>query len=105
MPPELTVTQDQIEDFQQVGAQFMSDVFGLDDALLTDISELSDFTFSGMPVGALDTSRPLRELTETWDAWAIAEVQARYGITLTTTKVNMVTLLNQIEVARGQLVH
>jgi hypothetical protein len=105
MTPALTITQDQIEDFQQTGSQFMRDLLGVDEALLTDISELSDFTFSGMPIGTLDTSLPLRELTATWDAWAIAEVESRYGITLTTTKVNMVALLNQIEVSRRQLVH
>lgn len=105
MAPALTISQDQIDDFQQTGSQFMRDLLGVDGALLTDTTELSDFTFSGMPIGALDTSRPLRELTAAWDAWAIAEVQSRYGITLTTTKVNMITFLNQIEVSRRQLVH
>jgi hypothetical protein len=105
MTPALIFTQDQINEFQRTEAQFMRDVLGLDDALVTDLSDLSDFAYSGMPAGALDVSRPQKELVATWDAWVIARVQKLYGITLTTTVVNLVCLFNQIEVSKRALVH
>lgn len=105
MTPAITVTQEQIHEFHRTQVQFMSDVLDLDGVIVTDLSELSDFTYSGMPAGALDTSLPLRDLVAKWDAWAIARVQELYGITLKTTAVNLIWLFNQIEVSRKSLVH
>lgn len=104
---EYNILQCQINDFQKTGAQFMHDVLGMDYecVMVTDLSDLSDYAYSGMPAGALDTSRPLKELTAAWDKWAIARVQELYGITLTTTVVNLVWLFNQIELSTKALVH
>jgi hypothetical protein len=105
MTPAITVTQEQIHEFHQTQVQFMREVLDLDGVVVTDLSELSDFTYSGMPAGALDTSLPLPELVAKWDAWVIARVQEKYRVTLTTTVVNMIWLFNQIEVSRKALVH
>lgn len=107
MTRDIRITQCQINDFQQTGSQFMHDVLGLDyeRVMVTDMSDLSDFAYSGMPAGSLDTSRPHKELVATWDKWAIARVQELYGITLTTTVVNLIGLFNQIELSKKALVH
>jgi len=104
---ECNVTQCQINDFHETGAQFMRDVLGMDyeRVVVTDLSELSDFTYSGMPAGSLDTAMPMKDLVATWDKWAIARVQELYGITLTTTVVNLICLFNQIEQSKKALIH
>lgn len=104
----VTIEQYQITEFDRLIPTFMKEMFGMDEdqfVCVTDISDLSDFTYSGMPPDALDTSRPLKELTAIWDRWAIARVQALYGITLTTTVVNLVWLLDQIQQSKTRLVH
>jgi len=108
MTVKLNIEQHQITEFDRLVPAFMSEMFGMDDdqfVCVTDISDLSDFTYSGMPPGALDTALPRKELTAIWDRWAIARVQELYGITLTTTVVNLVWLLNEIQKNKTHLVH
>lgn len=108
MADKLNIEQHQILEFDHLVPSFMKEMFGMDDdqfVCVTDISDLSDFTYSGMPPGALDTSLPRKELTAIWDRWAIARVQELYGITLTTTVVNLVWLLHQIQQTRTGPVH
>lgn len=85
----------------------MQEVLGLDfeHVVITDLSDLSDFTYSGMPAGSLNTALPAKDLVAIWDKWAIARVQELYGITLTTTVVNLICLFNQIEQAKKALIH
>jgi hypothetical protein len=108
MTVKLHIEQHQITEFDRLVPAFMKEMFGMDEdqfVCVTDISDLSDFTYSGMPAEDLDTSRPRKELTAIWDRWAIARVQELYGITLTTTVVNLVWLLDQIQQAKTRLVH
>lgn len=107
MKPALNIEQCQINDFQKTGAEFMREVLGLDygQVMVTDLSDLSDFAYSGMPDGALDVQRPRKELTAAWDKWAIERVQEVYGITLKTTVVNLVQLFNLIDQSKKAQVH
>lgn len=108
MTVKLNIEQHQITEFDRLVPTFMKEMFGMNDdqfVCVTDISDLSDFAYSGMPSEDLDTSRPLKELTAIWDRWAIARVQELYGITLTTTVVNLVWLLNEIQQTKTRLVH
>ena len=107
MTPSLNIEQCQINDFQKTGAEFMLTVLGLDydQVMVTDLSDLSDFAYSGMPSAELDIKRPMKELTTAWDKWAIARVHAVYGITLKTTVVNLIQLFNQIEQLKRSSVH
>jgi len=108
MTVKLNIEQHQITEFDRMVPVFMKEMFGIDEdqfVCVTDISDLSDFTYSGMPDDALDTSLPRRELTKIWDRWAIARVQELYGITLTTTVVNLVWLFDQIQQTRTRSVH
>jgi hypothetical protein len=102
------IEQCQIDEFEQTGTDFMRDILGKDYArvLVSDISDLSDFTFSGtLPEGALDTSLGLKQITANWDKWVMAKIYERYGITLSTTVVNLVGLFHQIEQLKNARVH
>jgi hypothetical protein len=106
--PAIQIDQCQIDAFQSISVAFLQVVLALDrdKVMLTDLSDLSDFCYSGdLPAGLLDTGRAPRELVATWDKWVITRVQEHYGITLTTTMVNLVWLFNQIELSQTAQVH
>jgi hypothetical protein len=103
----LHITQDKINDFKKTGTQFMRDVLGMDyeRVMVTDLSDLSDFADNGRPADILDATRSRKEVIALWDKWAIARVQELYGITLTTTVVNLLRLFAQIETPEKDWVH
>lgn len=100
--PGLTITQDGIEQFEATAVQFFDEVLDLDfgACLVTDEADLSDFSFNGQPAGTLDIeAMSQRELLQAWDRWVLARVKAVYGIELSTTQINLVSLFRQIEEA------
>lgn len=106
--PAIQIDQCQIDAFQSISVAFLQVVLALDSdkVMLTDLSDLSDFCYSGdMPAGLMDKTLPARDLVAAWDKWVIARVLTFYGITLTTTVVNLVWLFNQIELSRKVQVH
>jgi hypothetical protein len=97
-PPTIFCEQDAIVALETTATHFFRDVLDLDygSALVTDESDLSDFSFSGhMPPGAKGSS--LKEEYSRWDAWVIASISKRYDVNLKTTRIKMVLLLSQIE--------
>lgn len=97
-----------IEQFEQTASAFMRDVlgFGPQMPMLTDSSELSDFTYDGdYPPEVLDPAQTRKQWTANWDKWVIGEVQKKYGITLKTTVISLITLFRQIEANARPTVH
>lgn len=95
--PHIICEQDVINTLEATASRFFEDVLGMDYApLVTDESDLSDFSFSGgMPADTMSST--LREKYEAWDAWVIDRINTRYGVALTTTRIKMVLLLSQID--------
>lgn len=87
----------QIEDFDSIASKFMRVVFGLTpfEFSLSDESDLDDFSM----MSSLDTG----DLS--WDQFVLDKIQAEYGITLATTRINLVTLFSQIEQASHVVYH
>lgn len=88
---QLTVQCDkfQIDDVADTASKFMRGILGLTrfEYALSDESDLDDFSMmSSLNTGDLS-----------WDQFVIDKIRADYGITLTTTRVNLVWLFNQIE--------
>lgn len=90
--------QYQIDDFAKTAFVFLRDILGLKphDCFLSDESDLDDFSLMG---GSLDTGEV------SWDQFIILRIQAKYGIALTTTRVNLVSLFNQIDRAPKVVFH
>lgn len=102
-PPLVFVEQNEIEGFSELTAEFLNRVLGLDasQATVSDISDLSDFCFSGdFPVGTLSDSATHKENVAAWDAWVLSVVKREYGLTLATPCINLVTLFTQIAAQR-----
>ena len=88
-----------IEQFERTAKAFMHDVLGFDGLpMLTDSSQLSDFAYDGdYPPEVLDPTQSRMQWTANWDRWVIGVVKEKYGITLTTTVIDLMTLFRQIE--------
>ena len=93
-----TCEQFQIEEYEAVAADFVRNIFGLNPAecWLSDESDLNDFSLMGT---LLDTG----ELS--WDEYIIARVLKRYGVALSTTRINLVRLFSRIEPAQRRILH
>ena len=73
-----------------IAKSFIRDILGLepDECFLSDESDLDEFSLMGT---SLDTG----ELS--WDEYVINKIHTQYGVTLKTTRINLVTLFSQIE--------
>lgn len=90
--------QFQIEEYEAISADFVRNILVLypEECFLSDESDLDDFSLMGR---TLDTG----ELP--WDQFVIARVFERYGVKLTTTRINLVTLFCMIERSQNKTLH
>lgn len=81
-----------IEELEETAAAFFQNVLGIPPGaclFMSDESDLDDFAIAGLPDEAPEGV--------SWDQWVTAQVETLYGITLATTRVNLVSLFRQIE--------
>lgn len=80
----------QIEDFETTASKFMRCILGLTpfEFSLSDESDLDDFSLMN---SSLDTGKL------SWDEFVLEKIQAEYGLTLASTRINLVALFYQIE--------
>ena len=99
------VEQDQILQFESIAEKYLLDVLGIQVVMLSDLSDLSDFTFSGnMPEDLLTEDMSREELYTAWDEWVIEQTYDAYGITLLDTQISLIALCDRIlEKQRAQL--
>lgn len=99
--------QDQIAEFDSIAADFLRNVFHLEPAscCLSDDSELDDFAHMALPQELIQQTMPLNDGDVTWDDWVIARIRDCYGVELSTTRIYLVNLFNQIEQTRNQRTH
>ena len=108
MTMKLCIEQDQIDPYAATAARFLNTVFGLNAAnvTLTDNSDLSDFfPLGGIPACLVEKAFSLEELHDVWDEWALAKVRSAYGVTLSTTRVNLITLFEMLDKQQATLTH
>jgi len=86
-----------MNDVKDIASQFMRDVLGFlpGEFSLSDDSTLDDFSL----MSRLDTG----ELT--WDEFVLNKVADTYGLTLSSTRINLVTLFTQIEQSTNVTYH
>ena len=91
------VEQDQILEFESIAEKYLLEVLGIQVVMLSDLSDLSDFTFSGLlPDDLLTDDMSREELYAAWDAWVIERTYDECGIVLVDTKISLIALCSQI---------
>lgn len=86
---------------------FFSRILGLSvsKVLLTDVSALGDFVGAGGFSGDSGQELTYGEYAAAWDAWAIAKIQAEFGVTLKRTTLPFIQLFPLLKAAESALVH
>jgi hypothetical protein len=90
--------QFQIEEYEAIAADFVQHILGLtpENCCLTDESDLDDFSLMSSTLDAEELS---------WDETIIKRIAERYGVELTTTRINFLALFAMIERARIRVIH
>lgn len=85
-----------IDEFEDVGAQFLRTVLELEwnECALSAETRLSDFTGRAMPMELLPST--LDALCETWDQWVLERVRAVYDLRLSDTNVWLLNIFRQL---------
>jgi hypothetical protein len=93
-----TSEQFQIEEFESIAAVFVRNILGLspEDCFLSDESDLDDFCVIG---SSLETGE------RSWDEHVIQRIHDEYGVELSTTRMNLVTLFAMIQQAQRKALH
>lgn len=95
--PLVFASGDRIDAFKELADRFLSEIFGLPWALMTDESALSDFSGCG-----LDDREDLRTLDDEaygvyWDKWVVTRICERYRIESFPVTIPMVQLFERID--------
>ena len=98
-PSQVVIQQDEIDAHEDTVREFLRRVVSTESsqALLTDLSELSDFCPSGLPREVLDRADGWPAVCAAWDAWVIERASRSYKIRLERTTVRMIDVARQID--------
>lgn len=97
--------QDLIDSVGPIAAEFFEKVLDLDmsEMLLTDLSSLRDFSFSGLD--ELNEGRPesatLSECHDYWDSKVIEKIKAVFGLELSSTRISLIELFAKLEALKA----
>jgi hypothetical protein len=97
---------EEIDGLEVASNDFLVRILGLEpgEYQMSDVSELCDFSYCGPDLG-LPADAPLANLRTAWDANILARIKHVYDLDIPTTRVNMVTLLSQVDAAMKRQVH
>lgn len=73
------------------------------DCLLTDLSTLSDFCGSGMPLPPNFNSLSYSEFCDVWDRWVLGRIEAEFGVRLSSTRLTLVQVIEQLRAPAAQV--
>jgi hypothetical protein len=71
------------------------------DCLLTDLSSLSDFTGSGVPLDSKPSVEggSYSDYCRAWDAWVLARIEQEFGVRLSSTTLTLIQVVTQLQQA------
>lgn len=72
---------------------------------VTDLSSLSDFAPRGLPDGAAPEDATYAQVLDAWEAWALDEVEALFGVRPAKASDTLVVVLSAIQKHWEQRVH
>ncbi len=107
--PDIHIEQDAIDEFEEALDEVLSRVLGLepDKVLLTDHSQLSDFSGTGLPAEQAKACATLAELYDAWDLWVVQRLVAEFELdaSLLSPRMRMLDLAMLIEAGRNRTTH
>lgn len=104
---QIVTEQDKISNYQDEVSALLKTLFNIDNALVTDITELSDFTYSGLSEAQYEHMNTLEwaEKTKYWDKIILDKFKQEYGLELKTVCVSILDVLEMIEAFKNKTIH
>ena len=104
MNSKIIIEQENIEFFEKEADEFVLKIFNLQNALVTDLSDLSDFFGSGLDK---EQSQEIQKLSHKnaikfWDKIIMERVKQEYGIELTNVCVNLFSIVQKIAINKSE---
>lgn len=114
MKTKIIIGKDKIDNYQDIARVFFKNMFdmNLDKVLITDISDLSDFSGSGMSPEQYDQAEGrvnldglpknkhlqevFNEIGKYWDKLVFEKIKDQYGIELKSTVIKLIDLFETI---------
>ncbi len=107
--PDIHIERDVIDEFEEVLGEVLSRVLGLEPqaVLLTDLSQLSDFSGTGLPSEQTQGCSSLAALYDAWDRWVIERLVAEFELDaeVLSPRMRMLDLAMLIEAGRNRTTH
>lgn len=102
MTNKVIINKDEIDYLETEAQEFLKKIFFLENVLVTDLTDLSDFTFSGFSPEQSELAKSMepKEMTAYWDKLILSRIKEVYGIELKTVCVNLLLVLHLIEDAK-----
>lgn len=104
VPLRMHVEQDVIDSMEPLLSEFLALMFDFrpGQCMVTDISSLNDFVPRGMPTGSAPDDASYAQVLDAWDAWALNEVEQRFGVRPARTSDTLLVILDAIQRHRAQ---
>lgn len=104
---KVIIKEDKISLFADEVEALLKNIFSIDNALFTDLTELSDFTYSGLTPEQSEHMQSLdwAEKTKYWDAIIIARMKEKYGLELKSVCISLLDVLEMIEKSKNPTIH
>jgi hypothetical protein len=107
--PNVIIKQDTVEAYESTAQSFFAQVFGMDysSVLMTDIAQLSDFSFCGEDQPDVAQYPSLNECYAGWNKWVLAKICEVFRLEPGSfnTRILMTDLMDRIEKRADQRVH
>ena len=104
MNSKIIIEQNNIEFFEKEADEFVLKIFNIQNAMITDLSDLSDFFGSGLNT---EQSQAIQKLSHKnaikfWDTIIMDKVKQEYGIELTNVCVNLFSIVQKIAIKKDE---
>ena len=114
MHTKIIIEKDKIDDYEDIARIFFKNMFGMniDEVLITDLSDLSDFSGSGMSRTQYEQAegnvnlegipkkqhlqKVFKEIGQYWDNLVFEKLKEQYGIEVKSTVIKLVDLFETI---------
>ena len=114
MHTKIIIEKDKIDDYEDIARIFFKNMFGMniDEVLITDLSDLSDFSGSGMSRSQYEQAegnvnlegiskkqhlqKVFNEIGKYWDKLVLEKLKEQYGIEIKSTVIKLVDLFEKI---------
>lgn len=99
--------EDKISLREDEAKDFIKKIFNIENALITDLTELADFNYSGLYPAQYEVLKSLEitEMAKYWDKIILERIKEVYGLELKSVCIDLLQVLDLIKEKENPTVH